>query len=411
VVGADGDDRLVHTSGPDTYRGGRGLDTLDFSSAKGSVSLDLRTGVGVAGRSSISVHGVERVLGGGGDDTLAGGAGVELFGGGDSDLLIFDIGQSRLEGGAGRDTLDAGAITAPLLVDLGLGAVTVSDQVTAVMGIEMVVAGAGDDTLIGSRASERLDGGAGADVVAAGAGSDTLVVGQGADTLDGGAGTDLLDLSSLQAGAIVDFDLGQVNVAGEVQSFSNVERVRGSDFDDVIFATSAMTGADGGDGLDTLDLQLLSSGFTGGFVGFEIIEGTQYADNLFFGTDLNGRGGDDVLTVTLDGEVRLEGGAGSDRFVFREQVTRDSQAVIVDFEHGLDRIDLSAIDADPGPKGRNQAFAFVGQSGFSGSPGELRYRHDGGDTIVEATLNGQPDAEFTLRLNGHYNLTADDFVL
>lgn len=47
--------------------------------------------------------------------------------------------------------------------------------------IENAVAGAGDDTLIGNQAANRLDGGAGDDVLAGGAGDDVLIGGEGAD--------------------------------------------------------------------------------------------------------------------------------------------------------------------------------------------------------------------------------------
>jgi Ca2+-binding RTX toxin-like protein len=58
----------------------------------------------------------------------------------------------------------------------------------------------------------------------------------------------------------------------------------------------------------------------------------------------------------------LVGGSSAGRFVFTA-LTNSSPAApdtIVDFTHGVDLIDLSAIDANTSASG-NQAFAFAGQ--------------------------------------------------
>jgi hypothetical protein len=53
--------------------------------------------------------------------------------------------------------------------------------------------GAGNDTLTGGMAADKLIGGAGNDVLSGGTGNDTLLGGAGNDSLDGGTGNDVID--------------------------------------------------------------------------------------------------------------------------------------------------------------------------------------------------------------------------
>lgn len=132
---------------------------------------------------------------------------------------------------------------------------------------------------------------------------------------------------------------------------------------------------------------------------------------------LSGEGGADVLVggrgadrlVGGEGGDRLTGGAGYDVFVFRtpEEIAGD---VIVDFQAGRDRLQLSAIDADVTTEG-DQSFAFIGREGFSGVAGELRYRFNGEKTVLSADLDGDGARDFVLTLEGRVHFEARDFVL
>ena len=75
-----------------------------------------------------------------------------------------------------------------------------------------------------------------------------------------------------------------------------------------------------------------------------------------------GLDGNDRL-IGGNGSDTLIGGASSDNFVFSalSNSTPASPDTIVDFTHGLDKIDLSAIDANTAAGG-NQAFVFAGQN-------------------------------------------------
>jgi serralysin len=78
------------------------------------------------------------------------------------------------------------------------------------------------------------------------------------------------------------------------------------------------------------------------------------------------------------------------------------------FEHGIDTIDLSAIDAIPG-KGDN-AFTFI-TGAFTGHAGELHVTTSGGGFLVEGDTNGDAVADFAILVRGSTAPTAADFVL
>jgi hypothetical protein len=78
--------------------------------------------------------------------------------------------------------------------------------------------------------------------------------------------------------------------------------------------------------------------------------------------------------------------------------------------HGVDIIDLSAIDANA-KAGGNQAFAFAGQDA-NAVANSVTWFESGGNTIVQADVNGNTTADLTVVLTGiNHNLTASDFIL
>lgn len=127
---------------------------------------------------------------------------------------------------------------------------------------------------------------------------------------------------------------------------------------------------------------------------------------------LNGGGGADRLLCNLGVDV-LTGWVGRDAYVLT-QVSHASASggagVIKGFRQGVDRIDLSAIDAKP--RGLlNGAFKFPGDQVFSGRAGDVRFTVDGRVTMVEGDTTSDGAADFALALTGAYAMTAGDFVL
>jgi serralysin len=117
---------------------------------------------------------------------------------------------------------------------------------------------------------------------------------------------------------------------------------------------------------------------------------------------LEGGAGNDRL-VGGRGSDTLDGGAGADTFVFSSNA--DSTAgplrdLIQSFEQGLDKIDLSALEAS----------RFVGSGNFTGRAGEVRYASFDGNTVIELDSNGDRVADFQLGLDRALNLTISDFL-
>ena len=85
--------------------------------------------------------------------------------------------------------------------------------------------------------------------------------------------------------------------------------------------------------------------------------------------------------------------------------------VITDFTPGSDKIDFSAIDAKTqAGNGGNQAFEFAGQNA-NAVANSVTWFQSGGNTFVQADVNGDTVADLTIELTGLKTLTTDDFVL
>ncbi|WP_426992744.1 S8 family serine peptidase [Methylomonas sp. CM2] len=140
---------------------------LNMAAVSGNTSINLTTGSGnVAGKALTIGQGVDRLVGGGGDDLFTGSSTTDNLNGG--------VGNDRIDGGAGADSL---------------------------------VGGSGNDTLIGGKGHDWLNGGVGNDALSGDSGQDLLIAGQGNDTLTGGADADvfLIDGNTASTTVITDF--------------------------------------------------------------------------------------------------------------------------------------------------------------------------------------------------------------
>jgi Ca2+-binding RTX toxin-like protein len=123
---------------------------------------------------------------------------------------------------------------------------------------------------------------------------------------------------------------------------------------------------------------------------------------LFGGAGIDtliGGGGADLIYGGGGGDS-LTGGAGADTFQYRSTSDSTSAAPdrILDFEAGMDKIDLHFIDADINTPG-DQAFTLIGSAQFSGHAGELRIVDLGQKMwLMMADVNGDGDADFMLSI-------------
>lgn len=144
-----------------------------------------------------------------------------------------------LMGTAGRDTLIGSAF---------------ADQISGLGGDDTLQGNGGDDTLDGGDGADILDGGEGFDILNGGPGDDRLTVRVG-DTLNGGEGNDAADFRfatsalNLSVAALT----GQVTAGGIQATFSSIEGIIGSDFNDTLTGTGGNNLLSGGAGDDVID--------------------------------------------------------------------------------------------------------------------------------------------------------------
>jgi Ca2+-binding RTX toxin-like protein len=151
-------------------------------------------------------------------------------------------------------------------------------------------------------------------------------------------------------------------------------------------------------------------------VGTEIGDAAQVwggpgADRIIGGRNDILYGGDGADTLDSGGFL-YGGGNDRDRDVFAYSEMASSDHYIYDFEGGIDKIDLSKVDARPRQPGNNQ---FVLVREFTGQAGQLQIGKDGpGRFIVMADLNGDKQLDWlvgVMSTSKVYNLTANDFML
>ncbi|WP_108817341.1 calcium-binding protein [Pseudovibrio sp. Alg231-02] len=350
IYGGTGNDRLYGDGGSDYIQGDQGNDQI--FGGNGNDRL-------IAGYGSDIVHGD------GGDDILFGLAGNNyLFGDDGSDILYSGTGENWIIGGSGEDLvsykhLSNGGVQVSLFYDENSRAyVKKAGGVTDVLiGIENVQGTKYDDSINGNNQDNEIYGGAGDDFIAAEG---------GADYVNAGAGDDVVKIS------------GDGNY------------VRGGDGRDEIHSQGGNNVLNGEDGIDLISYHYVkwAEGYTrpiGVHVdldqkratfaepgarnsffeelhNFENVEGSIWTDFIFgdsnrnvlrgLGGDdyLSGRDGDDIL-VGGEGDDYLIGGNGSDAmagkkgadtFVFSKGIQFQADAdIILDFEVGIDRLDLS----------------------------------------------------------------------
>ncbi|KAJ8272595.1 hypothetical protein GJAV_G00091090 [Gymnothorax javanicus] len=123
-------------------------------------------------------------------------------------------------------------------------------------GNERIEGNAGNDIINGQSGDDNLLGGKGDDIIMGGAGNDMIYGGLGADTIDGGPGVDVVFFSGdvrTSTGIKVDLTTGKGEWAdAENDTYTDVEDVSGTNFDDVIIGNEEDNELVGKFGNDTL---------------------------------------------------------------------------------------------------------------------------------------------------------------
>jgi len=308
-------------------RFGQGM-VVSFNSEQGPVSI------GGAGAQTIFASANRTTISGGaGNDTIQaeGGGNRYLYERGDGRDVLYDMSaRGGVLGalGASRIVFGEGITASDINVSIGSGTLTVAigsdgsdaieilninhNETLPVLPIDtlvfsdgstfdlaaryrqgfVILANAGNDSVLGSGAADSFDGGGGNDTLRGRGGDDNLRGGLGDDSLDGGLGADLLDGGT-----------GNDRLTGSV----GADTLRGGEGDDLITGWAGNV-VEGGAGNDSLD-------------------GT--------GTFIFGRGdGLDVLTATA-ATVTLRPGIRPDEVVLRQLPRNGSTRLEPQLEIGL----------------------------------------------------------------------------
>ncbi len=248
----------------------------------------------------------DEISGFNGNDEIFGGQRADIINGGNgADTLNGDNGADIINGGDGRDT---------------------------------IFGGSGADTLNGDRSADTINGGSGADTINGGNGADTLIGDRGADTINGGDGMDTI------YGGIGADTLNGDRSADTIHGGNGDDMINGGNGADTLNGNRGADTLHGGNGADTINGNQGADLVYGGN-GNDSLLGENGADTLIGGQGddfLSGGNGSDFITGG-DGNDFLIGGSGADTFIFYVGSDFDQ---IVDFEAGVDQIDLTAFDFD-----------------------------------------------------------------
>ncbi|WP_437882588.1 calcium-binding protein [Pseudomonas sp. LRF_L74] len=373
------------------------------------------------------------------------------------DVLVGTAAGDLIDGGGGNDYMEGGEGGDVYIVD-SAGDVIVENAANVVDVYDMVIAsvdwslganlenlslagearnGTGNNlrNIIGGNDHDNLlDGGAGVDALIGGKGNDSYIVDDAEDEVVEGSDAGHDQVFSYAAAYTLSANVEDLYLLAPHNANGT-----GNALDNVIYANAYDNAVNGGAGNDTLSYQFAEAGVTvrmttsqaqatggSGYDSLRNLEnliGSDYDDNLAgnavanilkggAGNDvLNGREGDDVLDGGA-GSDSLTGGSGADRFVFgklEDMGLGDLADLIRDFNAAEgDRIDLSALDANPLTEARD-AFSFIGNESFSpcDATGQLRFA----DGVLYGSSNADSAAEFMIRLYGVNQLSQNDVMV
>ena len=302
--GLSGNDILIGLAGADILDGGTGIDTVDYTGSNALVKINLAVKKQVGGHAQgDSLISIENVTGSRFNDIISGNAAVNILkGGAGNDILIGLAGADILDGGTGIDTVDYTGSNALVKINLAVNKqVGGHAQGDSLFSMENVTGSRFNDIISGNAAVNILKGGAGNDIIKGlagndkldgGAGNDVLNGGAGADTLIGGAGIDTASYENASVGVSAHIVLFPNPIvpqpSGEAlgDTFSSIENLRGSNFDDTLIGSDVVNVLDGLGGNDILGAGLGNDTLLGG-AGDDILDGGNGADVLNGGTGNN----------------------------------------------------------------------------------------------------------------------------
>ncbi|MFJ3155351.1 beta strand repeat-containing protein [Pseudomonas protegens] len=365
IKGSSYNDTFVGNGQGMAFDGGAGVDTVDYSTSSAGVKVEVRFGTGAAGKGGdaegATLTSIENVIGSAFNDVLTSGP----------DHTATAI---RLEGGAGDDIYYINTGVTPTIVEQAGGG---NDEVrVSVINPSGTILAANVERLTYTGSQNFIGYGNDSDnIITGGSGNDTLYGGAGADQFFGGAGLDIAGYTDSKAGVTINLKTGVNTGIAAGDTYTDIETIKGSNYNDTFVGNGQGMAFDGGAGVDTVDYSTSSAG-----VNVEVR----------FGTGAAGKGGDaegttltsienvigsafnDILTSGPDHTataIRLEGGAGDDIYYINTGVT---PTIVEQAGGGNDEIRVTVINPSHTYMAANiERLTFIGNGAFTGWGNDL----------------------------------------
>jgi Ca2+-binding RTX toxin-like protein len=342
-----------------------------------------------------------QIKGTSGDDILWGTGGQDaIYGYGGHDWLTGNGGPDYLDGGPGIDSAFYDDSTVWVLVDLATGRGSFGsaegDTLVSIENVygsyygDIIRGNEGNNDLYGLSGIDILYGGGGVDGLEGGEGNDILEGGAGADWLDGGNGDDTVNYSSSPAtvfplrgfviswGVTVDLS---ANLAywgdAEGDTFSGIENVWGSRYNDTLTGTDGPNTLHGSDGNDLLS----------GLGGDDVLEGDAGIDTM-----IGGPGSDSYVVDNAGDAITEAGGQGNDTVYTLVSYTLTAGADVETLRISWTVPELAEMNLTGNANG-NVVIGHDGNNVISGGDGRDELTGLGGqdsflfDTALDATFN------------------------
>ncbi|WP_421730799.1 M10 family metallopeptidase C-terminal domain-containing protein [Brevundimonas sp.] len=304
VFGGSGSDRFESALVENTFDGGSGIDTIDYTISEYGVSVNLQNGQG-------GMTDVENAVGSEFSDTLTGSSRANVLDGGSGDdVLNGKAGADTMNGGAGDDTYYVDN-TGDVVVEADVaGADRVISSISYVLGANVenltlsgkaAISGTGNalaNRLTGNVADNVLNGGLGSDRMAGLGGADIYYVDDVGDVvveLDG-EGTDLIY-------STVTYSLAGQYVEKLTLTGSANINATGNTLDNTIVGNAGANVINGGAGADIMTGGKGADTFYVQNAGDRVIELNESGIDLIYSTVTYSLAGQYVEKLTLTGSA------------------------------------------------------------------------------------------------------------
>jgi Ca2+-binding RTX toxin-like protein len=412
--GGAGVDTMTGGNGADTYLVRQATDSVDESNAALAGGIDLVWSYLNSYTLGANVE-YGRIMATGTAD---------ITGNALNNTLYAGVGNNTLTGGAGLDTISFAYMGSGVTASLATGTASGGSGLDSFSAFENLAGSNFNDNLTGDLGANLLDGGLGMDTMAGGDGSDSYYIRNVGDMAveANTAGSGTADLALVWYGG---YTLAANVENGRIMAVLTAA-INGNAQNNLLIAGLGNNAINGAGGMDTASYLYaasavnasLATGLASGGSGSDSFTSIEKLTGSNFNDTLAGDGNNNTLSGGL-GADSIAGGAGTDYFDYNAEsesgVTDSTWDRIADFNSTQgDKIDLSGIDADRTISG-NQAFgaitngsAFSSTTSFTTTPARLFY--DTTAQVLYGNTDTDTDAEFAIELVGVASLAPADLV-